>query len=191
MDFRNREKAYQLLTEYTQNKSLLKHALSVEALMRAYAVKYHEDVEEFGVVGLLHDFDYERYPTPEEHTIIGAKILADEGYPPHIIRAIQAHADYNGIERQSLLERCLFACDELSGFVTAVSLVRPTKSVFDVDVASVKKKLKDKAFAKGVNREDVYQGAQELGIELDEHIAFVIQALQQAADVLELRGIEG
>ncbi|MCI0182502.1 HD domain-containing protein [Sulfoacidibacillus ferrooxidans] len=191
MDFRNREKAYQLLTEYTQNKSLLKHALSVEASMRAYAVKYHEDVEEFGVVGLLHDFDYERYPTPEEHTIIGAKILADEGYPPHIIRAIQAHADYNGIERQSLLERCLFACDELSGFVTAVSLVRPTKSVFDVDVASVKKKLKDKAFAKGVNREDVYQGAQELGIELDEHIAFVIQALQQAADVLELRGIEG
>lgn len=190
MDFRNREKAYQLLTEYTQNKSLLKHALSVEASMRAYAVKYHEDVEEFGVVGLLHDFDYERYPTPEEHTIIGAKILADEGYPPHIIRAIQAHADYNGIERQSLLERCLFACDELSGFVTAVSLVRPTKSVFDVDVASVKKKLKDKAFAKGVNREDVYQGAQELGIELDEHIAFVIQALQQAADVLELRGIE-
>ncbi|PWI58102.1 HDIG domain-containing metalloprotein [Sulfoacidibacillus thermotolerans] len=188
MNFRDRERAYQLLLEYTQNKSLIKHALAVEAAMRAYADKFGEDVEEWGVVGLLHDFDYERYPSPEEHTIVGAKILAEAGYPEHVIRAIQAHADYNGIKRETLLERTLFACDELSGFITAVALVRPSKSVFDVDVASVKKKLKDKAFAKGVHREDVYRGAEELGISLDEHIAFVISALQKAADDLELRG---
>ncbi len=188
LDFHDREKAFQLLTEYTQNKSLIKHALAVEASMRAYAAKYGENVEEWGVVGLLHDFDYERYPTPEEHTVVGAKILGEAGYPAHVIRAIQAHADYNGMERETFLERSLFACDELSGFVTAVALVRPTKSVFDVDVASVKKKLKDKAFAKGVHREDIYKGAQELGISLEEHIAFVIEALQRAADVLELRG---
>jgi len=188
VDERNRAMAYELLTEYTESKSLLKHALAVEATMRALAGKFGEDADAWGVVGLLHDFDYERYPTPDEHTIVGAQILRAKGYPEHVIRAISAHADYNGITRVTPLEKSLYAADELSGFITAVALVRPTKSIFDVDVVSVKKKLKDKAFAKGVNREDVYRGAEELGEPLDDHIAFVIQALRDAADMLDLRG---
>lgn len=188
-DYRDRAAAYRLLTEYTESKSLIKHALAVETAMRAYAHRFAQDVEEYGVVGLLHDFDYERYPGTAEHTIAGARILREHGYPERVIRAIQAHADYNGIERVELMEKALYACDELSGFVVAVALVRPSKSILDVDVASVRKKLKDKAFAKGVNRDDVHRGAAELGIPLDEHIEFVIRALADAAETLELQGV--
>lgn len=188
MNFKDRDTAYGLLTYYTESRSLIKHALAVEASMRTYAEHYGQDPDEWGVVGLLHDFDYEKYPTPAEHTIVGASILREAGYPEHLIYAISAHADYNHLSREALLDKALYACDELSGFVMAVALVRPGKSVLDVDVASVRKKLKDKAFAKGVNREDVYRGAEELGITLDDHIAFVIAALQNAADALELRG---
>ncbi|MHB1683307.1 MAG: HDIG domain-containing metalloprotein [Bacilli bacterium] len=188
MNFKDRETAYRMLTSHTESRSLIRHALAVEASMRAYAEHFEQDPDEWGVVGLLHDFDYEKYPTPAEHTIVGAALLREAGYPEHVIYAISAHADYNQLSRQTLLDKSLYACDELSGFVMAVALVRPSKSVFDVDVASVKKKLKDKAFAKGVNREDVYRGAEELGAALDGHIAFVITALRNAADVLELRG---
>lgn len=185
-----REDAWGLLNEYTQNPSLIKHALAVETSIRAYAVKYGEDPETWGIVGLLHDFDYEKYPTPQEHPFVGCDILRKLGYPEEMIHAILAHADYSGIKRESLLDKTLFAVDELSGFVTAVALVRPSKSIFDVDVKSVKKKLKDKAFARGVSREDVYKGAEELGVDLDEHIQFVIDALKERADELGLRGIE-
>ncbi len=185
-----REDAWTLLNEHTQNPSLIKHALAVETSIRAYANKYGEDSEKWGIVGLLHDFDYEKHPTPEEHPYIGCDILRQSGYPEEMIHAIMAHADYTGVKRESLLDKTLFAVDELSGFVTAVALVRPTKSIFDVDVKSVKKKLKDKAFARGVSREDVYKGAEELGVDLDEHIQFVIDALQERADELGLRGIE-
>jgi len=191
MDYTNRDVALALLLEFTQSVSLQKHALAVEATLRAMARKYDANVDEWGAVGLLHDFDYERYPTPEEHTIVGSQILRERGYPEHFIRAIASHADYNHLTRESDLEKSLYAADELSGFVTAVALVRPTRSVFDVDVASVKKKLKDKAFAKGVHREDVVRGAEELGVPLDEHIEFVIMALRDAADVLGLRGQSG
>ncbi len=190
LDYKNRDLAMQLLTEYTQNPNLLKHAFAVEAAMRAYANKYGEDPEEWGVVGLLHDFDYEKYPTPAEHTIVGARILQEKGYPEHVVYAISSHADYNGLTREKPMEKALFACDELSGFVTAVALVRPTKSIFDVDVKSVKKKLKDKAFARGVNREEVYKGAEELGVPLDEHIEFVIESLKPVADALDIAGID-
>ena len=189
LDYKNRDLAMQLLTEYTENPNLLKHAYAVEAAMRAYAKKYGEDPEEWGVVGLLHDFDYEKYPTPAEHTIVGAKILREKGYPEHVVYAISSHADYNGLKREKPMEKALFACDELSGFVTAVALVRPTKSIFDVDVKSVKKKLKDKAFARGVNREEVYKGAEELGVPLDEHIEFVIESLKPVAKSLEIDGV--
>lgn len=189
MDFRNREQAYSLLVEYTESRSLLKHALAVEASMRAYARKFGEDPEEWGNVGLLHDFDYEKHPTAEGHPYVGVEILRQKGFPDRVLRAILAHADYTGVRRESTLDRALYACDEVSGFVTAVALVRPTKSIFDVDVAGVRKKLKDKAFAKGVNRDDVLRGAEELDVPLDEHIAFVIEALKGAADVLELRGV--
>ncbi len=190
LDYKNRDLAMQLLMEYTENPNLLKHAYAVEAAMRAYAKKYGEDPEEWGVVGLLHDFDYEKYPTPAEHTIVGAKILREKGYPEHVVYAISSHADYNGLKRERSMEKALFACDELSGFVTAVALVRPTKSIFDVDVKSVKKKLKDKAFARGVNREEVYKGAEELGVPLDEHIEFVIESLKPVAKSLEIAGVE-
>lgn len=183
-----REQAWELLNEYTKNPSLIKHALAVETSIRAYANKFGEDVERWGIVGLLHDFDYDKHPTAEEHPFVGCEILHGLGYPEDMIHAIMAHADYTGVPRESLLDKTLFAVDELSGFVTAVALVRPTKSVLDVDVKSVKKKLKDKAFARGVSREDVYKGAEELGVELDEHIQFVVHALQQNADELGLHG---
>lgn len=156
--------------------------------MKAYAVKFGEDVEKWSITGLLHDFDYEQYPTPAEHTIVGAKILQELGYPEDVIYAIRAHADYNHLPRETPLAKSLFACDELSGFVMAVAMVRPSKNVADVEVKSVRKKLKDKAFARGVHREDVYLGAEELGVDLDEHIAFVIQALTAAATELGLDG---
>jgi putative nucleotidyltransferase with HDIG domain len=187
---KTREEALALLHEYTESESLRRHAYAVEAAMRAYAEKYGEDVEKWGITGLLHDFDYEKYPTPEGHTIVGAKILEELGYPEDVIYAIRAHADYNNLPRNTLMAKALFACDELCGFVMAVAMVRPTRNLADVEVKSVKKKLKDKAFARGVNREDVYKGAEELGVDLDEHIAFVIQALTRVAADLGLDGRE-
>lgn len=185
---KSREDALRLLKTYTQSESLLKHAYAVEASCRAYARTFEEDEDKFGITGLLHDFDYERYPTPTEHTIIGAKILAEEGYPDDIIHAIQAHADYNHLERTTLLDKTVFACDELSGFVMAVAMVKPTKNLADVEVSSVKKKLKDKAFARGIHREDVYKGAEELGVALEDHISRIIQALQAISTELGLDG---
>jgi putative nucleotidyltransferase with HDIG domain len=185
---KTREEALALLKEYTQSESLLRHAYAVEAAMRAYAEKFGEDVEKWGITGLLHDFDYERYPSPQEHTIVGARILREHGYPEDVIYAIQAHADYNHLPRNTLMAKTLYACDELSGFLMAVAMVKPSRRIADVEVRSVKKKLKDKAFARGVNREDVYRGAEELGVDLDEHIAFLIQALSQVAPALGLDG---
>ncbi|WP_018132673.1 HDIG domain-containing metalloprotein [Effusibacillus pohliae] len=184
-----REDAWRLLNQYTKSPSLIKHALAVETSMRAYAAKFGGDVEKWRIVGLLHDFDYEQYPSPADHPFRGCEILRQMGYPEDVIHAILAHAEYSGAVRESLMDKTLFAVDELSGFVMAVALVRPTKSIFDVDVKAVKKKLKEKAFAKGVSREDVYKGAEELGVDLDEHIQFVIEALQTRADELGLRGV--
>jgi putative nucleotidyltransferase with HDIG domain len=192
----NREEAWKLLCEYTQNENLRKHALAVEACVRAYARKRATDEELWGVTALLHDFDYERWPNDahsptEEHPSEGSKVLRERGYPEEMIRAILSHADYTGVPRQTPLEHTLFACDELAGFLTACALVQPGKSIFEVKTASVKKKLKDKAFARGVNRQDVIKGAEELGVPLEEHIEFCIQALQGVADPLGLRGNAG
>jgi putative nucleotidyltransferase with HDIG domain len=188
-----RENAWNLLCEYTQSESLRKHALAVEACVRAYARKHAADEELWGVTALLHDFDYERWPNDahhptEEHPYEGSKILRERGYPEEMIRAILAHADYSGVPRQSALEHVLFACDELAGFLTACALIKPSKSIHEVEVASVKKKLKDKAFARGVNRADVTKGAEELGVPLDEHIAFCIAAMRSIAKELGLEG---
>src|SRR5512142_3167960 len=149
----NREQAWGLLTEFTQSESLRKHALAVEACMRAYAHKFGEDEEKWGVVGLIHDFDYEKYPTAEEHPFKGNQILKERGYPEDVRRAIMSHADYSGVSRESLLEKTLFACDELAGFITAVALVKPSKSLAEVEPKSVRKNMKDKAFARSVNRQ--------------------------------------
>lgn len=185
---KTRDDALELLHEYTKTDSLRRHAYAVEASCRAYARKFGEDEVKWGIAGLLHDFDYEMYPTKAEHTIVGAKILAEQGYPEDVIYAIRAHADYNHLDRTTLLDKIVFACDEISGFVMAVAMVRPSKNIADVEVKSVKKKLKDKAFARGVNRDDVYQGAEELDVPLDEHIAFVIGALREVAADLGLDG---
>src|SRR5437868_10112549 len=188
-----RDDAWKLLCEYTQSESLRKHMLAVETCVRAYARKIGADEETWGVAALLHDFDYERWPNAEhsadkEHPAEGAKILRDLGYSEEVIRAILSHADYSGVTRQSPLEHTLFACDELAGFLTACSYVRPSKSILDLEVDSVKKRLKDKAFARGVNRDDVRNGAAELGIPLEEHIAFCIAAMRENAEALGLRG---
>ncbi len=188
-----REDAWNLLCEYTQSESLRKHMLAVEACVRAYARKYNADEELWSLTALLHDFDYERWPNAEhaadrEHPSEGAKILREHHYPEEMIRAILSHADYTGVKRESLLEHTLFACDELAGFLTACAYVRPSKSILDLEVSSVKKRMKDKAFARGVSREDVIKGAAELGVPLDEHIGFCIQALRENADALGLRG---
>ena len=188
-----RDDAWKLLCEYTQSESLRKHMLAVEACVRAYARKNGADEELWGLAALLHDFDYERWPNnahaaDQEHPAEGAKILRQLGYSEEIIRAILSHADYSGVPRQSPLEHTLFACDELAGFLTACSYIRPSKSILDLEVDSVKKRLKDKAFARGVSREDVRKGAEELGIPLEEHIAFCIAALRENADALGLRG---
>lgn len=185
----NRESAWGLLTEFTQSESLRKHALAVEACMRAYARKFGEDEEKYGVTGLLHDFDYEKYPSAEEHPFVGNKILEERGYPEDIRRAILSHADYSGVSRESRMEKALFASDELSGLITAAALVKPTKAIAEVDVKSIRKKMKDKAFARGVSREDVINGAADLGVDLDEHIAFCIEAMKQKAKELGLEGI--
>jgi len=176
----------QLLKEYTKSDSLLKHAYAVEACVSAYAVKFGEDETYWSNVALLHDFDYEKYPTAEEHPYKGAEILSAKGFDQDFIKTIMSHADYTGEPRDTLLKKVLFACDELAGFITAVTYVRPSKKIDEVEVKSVKKKLKDKGFAKAVSREDIMNGAAELGIPLDEHIEFCINAMKIKKEVLGL-----
>ena len=183
-----RDAAWQLLTEWTHSDSLRKHALAVEAAVRGYARKFGEDEEAWGTVALLHDLDYERYPTSEDHPFRGCEELQRRGYPDWFTRAILSHADYSGIPRESLLERTLYACDEMAGFVTAAALVRPTKSILDLEAASVLKRMKDKAFARAVSREDLRRGAAELALPLEEHVANVITFMRDSADSLGLRG---
>ena len=184
----SRDAAWQLLTEWTQSDSLRKHALAVEAAVRGYARRFGENEEEWGVVALLHDFDYEKYPDRENHPYRGVEILKSLGYPEWVTRAILSHADYTGVARESALEKTLFACDELSGFVTAAALVRPSKSIMDLEASSVIKRMKDKAFARAVPREDLRKGAEELGLPLDVHITNVIGFMRAQADDLGLRG---
>ena len=184
----SREAAWQLLTEWTQGESLRKHALAVEAAVRGYARKCGEDEEAWGVVALLHDFDYERYPTLDNHPFRGCDELRRLGYPEWVMRAILSHADYSGVARESLLEKTLFACDEMAGFITAASLVRPSKSVLDLEAPSVIRKIKDKAFARAVSRDDLRNGAELLGLSLEEHVTNVIAFMRVQADALGLRG---
>jgi len=188
----NREQAWGLLTEFTQSESLRKHALAVEACMRAYARKLSggapEAEELWGVVGLLHDFDYEKYPSLEDHPYKGNEILKQRGYSDEIRRAIMSHAEYSGVSRDTPMEKALFACDELAGFITACALVKPGKSLAEVEAKSVRKKMKDKAFARNVKREDIVNGAADLGVDLEDHIAFCIEALKGIADQLGLDG---
>ena len=181
-----RKDAWTLLNEYTDNPSLIKHALGVEAAMRAYAEHFGEDVEMWGTIGLIHDFDYQQNPTEETHLHVGTEILRDKGWPEDWVLTVASHADYMGVPRDSLAAKTLFAVDELSGFLTACALVRPDKAIANVKVKSVKKKLKDKAFARGVNRDDVRSGAEALGVDLGEHIEFVRNAMATIADQLEL-----
>ena len=183
-----RENAWNLLTEYTQSESLLKHALAVEAAVRGYARMAGEDEIGWGIVALLHDMDYERYPSLDDHPFRGCEILQQKGYPEWVTRAILSHADYSGVPRESRLEKTLWACDEMAGFITAAALVRPSKSVLDLEAASVVKRMKDKAFARAVKREDLRGGAEILGVPLDEHIANVIGFMRERADALGLRG---
>ncbi len=184
----NRESSWELLAECTKSDSLKKHALAVETLMRAYAKKYGENVEVWGTVGLLHDFDYEMYPTMPDHPTKGAEILRTHGYPEEIIYAISSHVSELKLPRHNLLCKAIYACDELAGFLVASALVRPGKSILGMEAKSVRKKLKDKAFARAVNRDDIVHGAEELGVDLDEHITFCIQALEEQAARLGLDG---
>jgi len=194
MSLPTRADALALVHEYTAGASLRAHMLAVEAAMRAYAARFGEDAERWGLTGLVHDFDYERWPNDahsptEEHPAEGVRILRARGWPEDILEAILGHANYSGVPRTTLLAKTLFAVDELTGLVTATALVKPSKSVHEVEASSVKKKMKDKAFARGVNRDDVLLGARELGVDLDEHIAFVIGAMQRSADTLGLAGV--
>ena len=175
----DRAAAWGLLTEFTQSESLRKHALSVEACMRAYAEKFSADVELWGVVGLLHDFDYDKYPSLDDHPYKGNEILKQRGYSEEIRRAIMSHAEYTGVTRETPMEKALFACDELAGFITACALVKPSKSLAEVEAKSVRRKMKDKAFARSVNRDDINNGAAALGVALEDHIAFCISAMQK------------
>lgn len=184
----DRAQALALLEEYTQSPSLRKHALAVEACMRAYAPRLGGDAERWGLTGLIHDFDYERWPDPPDHPQKGNEILAALGYPADIRRAILSHADYTGVVRASWMEKCLFACDELAGFLTACALVKPGKSLAEVEPAGVKKKLKDKAFARSVHREDIYSGAEALGMDLEQHIQICLEAMRAIAPALGLAG---
>jgi len=186
----NREDAWCLLTEFTQSESLRKHALAVEACVRAYAVKFGEDEETWAIVGLIHDFDYEKYPSAEDHPFRGSEILAERGVNEQIRRAILSHANYSGVPRESKLEKTLFACDELAGFITATALVKPSKSLAEVDAKSIRKRMKDKAFARSVSRDDIVNGAADLCVDLDEHIAFCVEAMKTIADRLGLAGIQ-
>jgi predicted hydrolase (HD superfamily) len=182
------ETAWRLVTEHVQSESLRKHLLAVEAAVRGYARLWGEDEQAWGFVALIHDFDYERYPDRDNHPYRGVEILTSLGYPDWVTRAVLSHADYSGVPRASRLEKTLFACDEMAGFVTAAALVRPSKSVLDLEASSVIKRMKDKAFARGVSREDLRKGAEELGLPLDEHIANVIGFLRNRAEDLGLRG---
>jgi putative nucleotidyltransferase with HDIG domain len=184
----NRDEAWQVLTEYTKSDSLLKHAMAVEAAVRGYARRSGEDEEAWGIVGLLHDFDYERWPSADDHPFRGCEILRGMGYPEWVMRAILSHADYSGVPRESPLEKTLWACDEMAGFITAAALVRPSKSVLDLEASSVVKRMKDKAFARAVRREDLRGGAELLGLPLDAHITNVIGFMRERADALGLRG---
>jgi putative nucleotidyltransferase with HDIG domain len=183
---RDRNYCYSILREYTKSESLIKHALAVETCVRAYAVKYNEDENFWGNVALLHDFDYEMYPTAVEHPFKGNEILKEKGFSEEFRRAIMSHADYTDIPRNSLLEKTLFACDELAGFITAVTYVRPSKSIEEVEIKSVLKKMKDKAFARAVNRDDIKNGAEGIGISLEEHIQYCIDAMKNKRDELGL-----
>ena len=183
-----REDAWGLLTEFTQSESLRKHGLAVEACVRAYARKFGGDESTWAIVGLIHDFDYEKYPSLEDHPYRGNEILAQRGWPEEVRRAIMSHAEYTGVKRESKLEKALFACDELAGFITATALVKPGKSLAEVEAKGVRKKMKDKAFARSVNRDDIVNGAAELGVELEEHIAFCIDAMKGVAKELGLEG---
>jgi len=185
----DRQEALKLLKEYTKSDSLLRHAYAVEQAMRRYAQKFNEDEDKWGVTGLLHDFDYEKYPTAEKHPFMGNKILKEHGYEDDILNAIMGHAEYTGVPRNSLIAKTLFACDELAGFIFAVTYVRPSKSINDVKVKSVTKKLKDKGFAAKVSREDINKGIEELGVDRIEHIQFVINALKEKAFELGLAGV--
>ena len=184
----NREEALNLLREYTKNENLMKHALAVEAGMKAYARKFGEDEEKWGIAGLLHDMDWEQNPEPEKHTLVTEQILREKCYPEEIITAIKTHSDSHNIERKTLMDKALYAVDELTGLIIAVALVRPTKSIYDVELKSIKKKWKDKLFAKGADREVIEKGAKELGIELDEHIKIVLETMKTIAKDLELEG---
>jgi predicted hydrolase (HD superfamily) len=184
----SREDAWALLVEWTQSESLRKHALAVEAAVRGYARMHSENEDDWGLVALLHDFDYERYPTAADHPFRGCEELTRRGYPDWVTRAILSHANYSGVPRESRLEKALFACDEMAGFVTAAALVRPSKSVLDLEAPSVIKRMKDKAFARAVSRDDLRTGAEELGIPIEEHAANVIRFLREKADALGLRG---
>jgi predicted hydrolase (HD superfamily) len=185
----SRDAALALMMEYTQSESLRKHMLAVEASVRGYARLWGENETDWGIVALLHDFDYERWPDLENHPFRGVEILKEKGYPEWVTRAILSHAEYSGVPRESRLEHALFACDEMSGFVTAAALVRPSKSVLDLEASSVIKRMKDKAFARAVNRDDLRRGAEELGLPLDQHITNVIAFLRVEADALGLRGV--
>jgi putative nucleotidyltransferase with HDIG domain len=190
----SRDDAHAIMCEYTASDSLRKHMYAVEAAMRAYAAKFGEDVERWGLAGLLHDFDYERWPNADhhpdrEHPAEGVRLLRARGYPADVLEAILGHATYSGVPRVSRMAKTLFAVDELTGLITATALVRPSRSLHDVDARSVRKKMKDKAFARGVNREDVIEGAADLGIDLDEHIQFVVDAMRANADRLGLAGV--
>ena len=184
-----RNDAWNLLTEFTQSESLRKHALAVEACMRAYSRKFGEDEDKWAVTGLIHDFDYEKYPTAEDHPFKGNQILAERGCPEDIRRAIMGHATYSGVPRDTRMAQTLFACDELAGFLTAVALVKPSKSLQEVDAKSVRKRMNYKAFARSVNREDIVNGAVAMGLDLDEHIAFCVEAMRSVASELGLAGI--
>jgi len=187
----DREQAWQILCEFTKSESLRKHALAVETCVVAYARKFGEDEGKWSVTALLHDFDWEIHPEAPDHPMKGEPILAERGVPEEIRRAILSHANYSGVPRESLLEKTLFACDELAGFITAISYVKPSRSVLAVDTPSVRRKMKDKAFARSVNRQDIVEGAQGLGIDLDEHISFCVKAMQERAGQLGLEGSTG
>jgi putative nucleotidyltransferase with HDIG domain len=187
----DRERAWNILCEFTKSEGLRKHALAVEACVLAYARKLGEDEGKWSVAALLHDFDWEIHPTLPDHPVKGEPILAERGVPEEIRRAILSHASFTGVPRVSALEKALYACDELAGFVTAIAYVKPGRSVFEVDVASVKKKMKDKAFARSVSRQDITEGAAELGVPLEEHIDFCLKAMQAGAEALGLQGNAG
>ncbi|HLY59963.1 MAG TPA: HDIG domain-containing protein [Terriglobia bacterium] len=186
----DRPEAWNLLCEYTKSENLRKHALAVEVCVRAYARKLGEDEEKWGVVGLIHDFDYEIYPNAPDHPLKGSEILKERGYPEELRRAILGHADYTGVPRDTMLAKTLFACDEVAGFITACSLVRPDR-LRSLEAKSVRKRMKDKAFARSVSREDMTKGAEEMGVSLDEHIAFCIEAMRSIAGTLGLEPAEG